>query len=52
MTATSAFPIEMWLQAEFDRMEVDTAVVRLVEGFATTEGVDVIGMSAGDVRWL
>ena len=52
MTATSPFPIEMWLQAEFEGMEGDTALVRLLDGVPTTESMDLIGMSAGDVGWL
>lgn len=52
ITAVSAFPLEMWLQAEFERMEGDAVVVRLVEGVATTEGLDMISMEVDAVRWL
>ncbi|UXM91816.1 hypothetical protein [Paenarthrobacter sp. JL.01a] len=52
ITATSTFPIELWIEAEFERMNGGSVLVRFAHGVETTDGLHLIGMDRQDVRWL
>ncbi|MFC8039446.1 hypothetical protein ACFUOZ_08840 [Paenarthrobacter sp. NPDC057355] len=52
ITAESTFPLELWIEAEFERMNGDSVLVRFAHGVETTDGLDLIGMDRHDVRCL
>lgn len=52
ITAASTFPFELWIQAEFERMNGGSALVRFAHGVETTDGLHLIEMDRHDVRWL
>lgn len=51
ITPSSAFPCDLWLRAESERVAGDTVLVRLLDGVTTVAGVDLISMDADAVRW-
>lgn len=52
ITPSTMFPVELWISAEYDRMEGNDVVVRLAGGITTEEGLDGLSVAAEDVRWL
>lgn len=52
ITAASTFPLELWIQAEFERMQGGAVLVRFAHGVETTDGLDLIGMEGHAVLWL
>lgn len=52
ITAASNFPLELWLDAECDSVEGESAVVRLRYNVETEEGLNHVYMALQDIRWL
>lgn len=52
ITASTEFPVELWISATYARMEGNDVVVRLAEGVSTDEGLESLTISAADVRRL
>ena len=52
ITAESTFPLELWIEAEFERIKGGAVLVRFAHGVETADGLDLIGMDGHAVRWL
>ncbi len=52
ITAGSAFPLEVWIEAEMDAVEGNEVRVTFCHGIETVDGVRSLDVSASDVIWL